>query len=148
MWVQSKCLRRCRKLALPASQAMSWSTLMFTTPCSLHWNVTLRYVSRCDRWLAAVLLMLMMMVMIWVPLFLHHISSSALTWLIGQQEEHPAHKNLSDEVLEWLSVCRFQLNAKCLQPMPCHSQFPPTLASLKSRMVLPFLYWLTQVVCC
>jgi len=24
--------------------------------------------------------------------------------LVGQQEEHPAHKKLSDEVLVWLSV--------------------------------------------
>jgi len=29
---------------------------------------------------------------------------SALTLLVGQQEEHPACKNLSDEVLAWLSV--------------------------------------------
>jgi len=28
---------------------------------------------------------------------------SALTLLVGCQEEHPAHKNLSDEVLAWLS---------------------------------------------
>ena len=32
-------------------------------------------------------------------------SFSALTLLVGQQEEHPARKkNLSDEVLAWLSV--------------------------------------------
>ena len=29
---------------------------------------------------------------------------SALTLLVGWQEEHPARKNLSDEVLAWLSV--------------------------------------------
>jgi len=29
---------------------------------------------------------------------------SALTLLVGHQEEHPACKKLSDEVLEWLSV--------------------------------------------
>ena len=29
---------------------------------------------------------------------------SALTLLVGWQEEHPAHKKLSDEVLAWLSV--------------------------------------------
>jgi len=28
----------------------------------------------------------------------------ALTLLVGHQEEHPACKNLSDEVLAWLSV--------------------------------------------
>jgi len=29
---------------------------------------------------------------------------SALSLLVGRQEEHPAHKKLSDEVLVWLSV--------------------------------------------
>jgi len=29
---------------------------------------------------------------------------SALTLLVGRQEEHPAYKKLSDEVLVWLSV--------------------------------------------
>ena len=33
---------------------------------------------------------------------------SALTLLVGCQEEHPARKNLSDEVLTWLSS-----GAKC-----------------------------------
>jgi len=33
-----------------------------------------------------------------------HIASSALTLLFGQQEEHPACKKMSDEVLAWLSV--------------------------------------------
>jgi len=32
------------------------------------------------------------------------IFGSALTPLVGRQEEHPACKNLSDEVLVWLSV--------------------------------------------
>ena len=31
-------------------------------------------------------------------------SFSALTLLVGQQEERPARKNVSDEVLAWLSV--------------------------------------------
>jgi len=29
---------------------------------------------------------------------------SALTLLVGRQEEHPVYKKLSDEVLMWLSV--------------------------------------------
>jgi len=32
------------------------------------------------------------------------IAFSALTLLVGQQEGHPACKNLSDGVLAWLSV--------------------------------------------
>jgi len=30
---------------------------------------------------------------------------SAFSLLVGHQEEHPACKKLSDEVLTWLSVC-------------------------------------------
>jgi len=33
-----------------------------------------------------------------------HVFFSALTLLVGRQEEHPAHKKLSDGVLAWLSV--------------------------------------------
>jgi len=33
------------------------------------------------------------------------IAFTALTLLVGRQEEHPASKKLSDEVLVWLSVC-------------------------------------------
>ena len=32
------------------------------------------------------------------------VAFSALTLLAGRQEEHPAYKKLSDEVLVWLSV--------------------------------------------
>jgi len=28
-----------------------------------------------------------------------------LTLMVGRQEEHPACKKLSDEVLAWLSIC-------------------------------------------
>jgi len=34
---------------------------------------------------------------------------SILTLLDGRQEEHPACKKLSDEVLSWLSVCEVQM---------------------------------------
>ena len=33
------------------------------------------------------------------------IAFSALMLLVGRQEEHPACKKLSDEVLVWLSIC-------------------------------------------
>jgi len=32
------------------------------------------------------------------------ITFTALTLLVGSQEEHPAYKKLSDEALAWLSV--------------------------------------------
>jgi len=37
-------------------------------------------------------------------LFFIPIAFSALTLLVGRQEEHPACKKLSDDVLAWLSV--------------------------------------------
>jgi len=53
---------------------------------------------------------------------------SALTLLVRYQEEHPACKKLSDEVLAWLSVW-FAYG-------PAHSTaIPSFLASLKSRMI-------------
>ena len=33
-----------------------------------------------------------------------------------------------------------------VQLLPLHPQTPSSLASFKSRLVLPFWYWLTQVV--
>ena len=68
---------------------------------------------------------------------------SALTLLVGWQEGHPACKKLSGGVLTWLSlwseVQTFILPSWC----HCHSL---SLASVKSRMVLPFWYRLTWVV--
>jgi len=68
---------------------------------------------------------------------------SALTLLVGQQEGHPAFKKLSGGVLTWLFVWSdVQI---CIWPSwcRCHSL---SLASVKSRLVLPFWYRLTQVV--
>jgi len=62
---------------------------------------------------------------------------SALTVLVGHQKEHLACKKLSDEVLVWLSVC---------SDVQMHPKTPSSLASFKSRLVLPFWYRLTQVV--
>jgi len=42
----------------------------------------------------------------YLPTYLSYLYAfSALTLLVGRQEEHPACKKLSDEVLTWLSVC-------------------------------------------
>ena len=46
-------------------------------------------------------------------------------------------------------VIRMQQGANCLhmvQLMPLYPKTPKSLALLKSRLVLPFWYWLTQVV--
>jgi len=68
---------------------------------------------------------------------------SALTLLVGRQEGHPACKKQSGGVLAWLSVCS-KVQA-CIWPSRCHCH-SLSLASQKSRLVLPFWYRLTRVV--
>jgi len=67
---------------------------------------------------------------------------SALTLLVGRQEGHPACK-LSGGVLAWLSV--WSELQTCIWPSWCHCH-SLSLASVKSRLVLPFWYRLTRVV--
>ena len=68
---------------------------------------------------------------------------SALTLLVGWQEGHPACKKLSGGVLAWLSV--WSEVQTCIWPSCCHC-YSLSLASVKSSLVLPFWYRLTQVV--
>jgi len=51
--------------------------------------------------------------------------------------------DLSGEVLAWLSVC--SKVQTCIWPSWCHC-LSLSLVSVKSRLVLPFWYWLTRVV--
>jgi len=68
---------------------------------------------------------------------------SALTLLVGCQEEHTACKNLSDEVLTWLSVWS-EMRMICISSSWCYATATPSsLASLKFR---PFWCRLTHVV--
>ena len=68
---------------------------------------------------------------------------SALTLLVKRQEGHPACKKQSGGVLAWLSVwSEVQI---CIWPSWCHCH-SLSLAPVKSRLVLPFWYRLTQVV--
>jgi len=67
---------------------------------------------------------------------------SASTLLVGRQEGHPACKKLSGGVLVWLSVL-IEVQT-CIWPSGCHGH-SPSLASVKSRLVLPFWYRLTRV---
>ena len=71
------------------------------------------------------------------------VAFSALTLLVGRQEGHPACKKLSGGVLAWLSVCSEVQT--CIWPSCCHCH-SLSLASVKSRLVLPFWYRLTRVV--
>ena len=69
---------------------------------------------------------------------------SALTLLVGRQEGHRAcKKTYRDGVLAWLSV--WSETQTCIWPSWCHCH-SLSLASVKSRLVLPFWYWLTRVV--
>ena len=80
-------------------------------------------------------------------LFLHiwtvSYTFSALMLLVGLQEGHPTCKKLSGGLLALLSV--WSEVQTCIWPSwcRCHSL---CLASVESRLVLPFWYWLTRVV--
>ena len=63
-------------------------------------------------------------------------------WLGGRKGIRPV-KKLSGGVLVWLSVCSEVQT--CIWPSWCHCH-SLSLASVKSRLVLPFWYWLTQTV--
>jgi len=63
--------------------------------------------------------------------------------LVGQQEGHLACKKLSGGVLAWLSV--WSKVQTCIWPSRCHFH-SLSLASVKSRLVLPFWYRLIRVV--
>jgi len=68
---------------------------------------------------------------------------SAMTLLVGRQEGHPACKKLSGGVLAWLSV--WSEVQTCILPGRCHCH-SLSLASVKSRLVLPFWHQITWVV--
>ena len=75
--------------------------------------------------------------------FLSPPAFSALTLLVGWQEGHPACKKLSGGVLVCLSA--WSEVQTCIWPSWCHCH-SLSLASVKSRLVLPFWYRLTRVV--
>ena len=68
---------------------------------------------------------------------------SALTLLVGRKEGHPACRKLNGGVLAWLSV--WSEVQTCIWPSWCHCH-SLSLASVKSRLVLPLWYRLTGVV--
>jgi len=68
-----------------------------------------------------------------------HTAFSALMLLVGRQEGHPACKNWVVGLSVWSEVQTCMWPSWCY----CHSL---SLASVKSRLVLPFRYRLTWVV--
>ena len=67
---------------------------------------------------------------------------TALTLLAGWREAHLACKKLSGGVLVWLYVCSEMQT--CIWPSWCHCH-SLSLASVKSRLVLPSWYRLTNL---
>ena len=91
-------------------------------------------------------------ILLQLDIFVHNINYrlssitafSASMLLVGWQEGHLACKNnLSGGVLAWLSV--WSEVQTCIWPSWCHCH-SLSLASVKSRLVLPFWYRLTRVV--
>ena len=72
-----------------------------------------------------------------------NVAISALTLLVWGQKGHPACKKQSGGVSVWLSV--WSEVQTCIWPSFCHCH-SLSLASLKSRLVLPFWYQLIWVV--
>ena len=68
---------------------------------------------------------------------------SALTLLLGSRKGIRPVKNLSSEVLAWLSV--WSKVQTCIWPS-WYQWRSLSLAPVKSTLVLPFWYWLTWVV--
>ena len=71
------------------------------------------------------------------------LSFSALSLLVGRQEGHPACKNLSGEVLAWLSVWS-KVQIIFIWSSWCHCH--PISCSSKIQHGLPFWCWHTQAV--
>ena len=83
------------------------------------------------------------LVVVFCAFFITHSAFNALTLLVRWQEGHPDCKNLSGGVLAWL--CVWNEVQTCIWPSWCHCH-SLSLASVKSRLFLPFLYRLTRVV--
>ena len=101
--------------------------------------------------------------MYWLTTVRFRLAFSALTLLAGRQEEHPACKNWlmrcwcgywrqeeHPACKNWVTRCwcGYLSGAKCRSFAygPADAAASPNPIILKSRLVLPFWYWLTQVV--
>ena len=79
-------------------------------------NITKLFLSACYVW-QWLWLNIPVMTVCYVVYFCF--AFSALTVLVGWQEEHPAHKKLSDAVLTWLSVWS-AVKMRCIWFSWCH----------------------------
>ena len=106
------------------------------------------YGDVCVCWSIWSICLILFCAVFWVVIISRSIPSyfafSALTLLVGRQEGHPACKKQSGGVLVWLSIWWSEVQT-CIWLSWCHCN-SLSLASLKSRLVLPFWYRLTGVV--
>ena len=107
-----------------------------------YFMVINKFLSRCIKACYCLTMSNFCLVFINIFSFVTVIAFSALTLLVGRQEGHPACKKLSGGVLAWLSVWSEVQTCICPSWCHCHSL---SLASVKSRLVLPFWYRLTWV---
>ena len=148
-WLDCVCRRvLTRSRWLPSSlvsvlrPADGWATRELSSPVEkverrrrlTHWR-TLAWRSRCHPHSSAPPFSRLIVVQC-----VCRFAFSALTLLVGRQEEHPACKNC-----KWwcvgVVIC-LERGADCLhmvQLMPLHRKTPPSLASFKSRLVLPLV---------
>jgi len=111
---------RSKTARLHAAHALSMDVLLsMALEMGTHTHTAWKHIFRCFSSMCAV----------------HQFAFSASTLLVGRQEGHPACKKLSVGVLAWLSVWS---EVHCRLPR-CHSHLP-SLAAVKSRLVLPFWY--------
>ena len=125
-----------------------WLVAGNSTLCGSTWHVSSCSGKTCCELLDFVYLYLTMAEQVYACSVIDYIclqcfAFSALTLLVGWQEGHPACKKLSGGVLALLSVWSEVQTCTWVSWSHCHSQ---SLASAKSRLVLPFWYWLTWVV--
>ena len=137
-WTVSKHIAVCRvELELPfPNTAFLWAALM---PVSL---LQISALTKALKMLVSVTFFCALENC--VQYKLQYTAFSALILLVGWQEGHLSQKKLSSGVLTWLSV--WSKVQTCIWPSWCYCH-SLSLTSVKSRLVLPFSYQLTWVVC-
>jgi len=125
----------------PGQTAVKWLLLLLLLLCWFQWLDISKWVTLQHPWN---LKQKVKWKITFKTYFLPSVFAfSALMLLVGRQEWHPACKKTEWWVLTWLSV--WSEVQTCIWPSWCHCH-SLSLASVKSRLVLPFWYRLTRVV--
>ena len=132
----------CSQLSEAASSGSTRQTWFtgpghFTGPT--HNGQTFCLSTRCCNWVRALLDFIFISISVFLSLSCLQ-CYDAVGWAAGR---HPACKKLSGGVLSWLSV--WSEVQTCIWPSWCYYH-SLSLASVKSRLVLPFWYRLIWVV--